>query len=121
MAGGLIAEALTKQWEALSSPSIPPAGEEPVGHVNMRGKAGCGDRIKWTGWAMPHGTALYAAPIASTAPAESAPKAEMTDEEILKIAASVWSTIPAEWWERDRNEISAHCIAFARAIRGEES
>lgn len=32
----------------------------PVGHVDMHRPAGSGDGIRWTKWALPHGTALYA-------------------------------------------------------------
>ena len=54
---------------ALSKTSAPaaPAVQEPVGHVDMQ-TPGPGDRIRWTNGALPHGTALYAAPVLPVSP-----------------------------------------------------
>jgi hypothetical protein len=47
-----------------STPSVKvPGPTQLVGHVDMQ-SAGAGDRIKWTGCALPHGTPLYATPTA---------------------------------------------------------
>jgi hypothetical protein len=45
-----------------------PAVQEPVGTVDMQ--SGSGDRVKWTRWALPHGTKLYVFPCATPAPAD---------------------------------------------------
>lgn len=42
--------------------------EQPVGTVDMQ--ATSGDRIRWTGWALPHGTKLYTSPSAQAPAAE---------------------------------------------------
>lgn len=34
----------------------------PAGHVNMRTPSGSGDGVKWTGWALAHGTPLFSLP-----------------------------------------------------------
>ena len=105
------------------------ARTEPVGHVNMQIKAGCGDGIKWTGWALPHGTPLYAAPLL-THKADAEPSnmvqaerdrcAAIADDEAA-IREKAGLTHPEDSPARDRCFAGARAAAnVARGIRNGE-
>jgi len=61
MGAGELAEEICERFGCALLAQVP---IEPVAHVNLRTRPGCGDGVTWTNGALPHGTPLYAAPIA---------------------------------------------------------